>query len=380
MPVIVLEHGPGGLPALFTAPHTLFQAWEPAEVRPALAAAEAARAAGQWVAGTIAYEAGHALEPHLQASLKPGRREPLVCLAAFDAPADPAPVFQRAAMEGRDAALAEISPTIDRSTYAAAFDRVKAYIAAGDCYQINLTFPLSSRLSGASALGLYGALRAGQAVGYGAFVDLPGAPVVVSRSPELFFRVQDGIIESRPMKGTRPRSDDPVEDAAIAAALRANAKDRAENLMIVDLLRNDIARMSVVGSVKVPELYAVESFATVHQMSSRVQGRLLAGAGLVEVMEALFPCGSVTGAPKIRAMQIIAEVEPHPRGVYCGAIGWAGPNGAQAWNVGIRTLRLFGDEVLLNVGGGVVHDSTEAGEWEEALWKARYAQRLVRRG
>jgi para-aminobenzoate synthetase component 1 len=171
-----------------------------------------------------------------------------------------------------------------------------------------------------------------------------------------------------------------VEDAAIAAALRANAKDRAENLMIVDLLRNDIARMSVVGSVKVPELYAVESFATVHQMSSRVQGRLLAGAGLVEVMEALFPCGSVTGAPKIRAMQIIAEVEPHPRGVYCGAIGWAGPNGAQAWNVGIRTLRLFGDEVLLNVGGGVVHDSTEAGEWEEALWKARYAQRLVRRG
>jgi para-aminobenzoate synthetase component 1 len=358
----------------------LFQAWEPAEVRPALAAAEAARAAGHWVAGTIAYEAGHALESRLQASLKPDRREPLVCLAALDAPADPAPVFQRAAMEGRDAALAEICPVVDRSAYAAAFARVKAYIAAGDCYQINLTFPLSSRLSGASPLGLYGALRAGQAVGYGAFVDLPGAPVVVSRSPELFFSVKDGIIESRPMKGTRPRSDDPVEDAAIAAALRANAKDRAENLMIVDLLRNDIARMSVVGSVKVPELYAVESFATVHQMSSRVQGRLLAGAGLVEVMEALFPCGSVTGAPKIRAMQIIAEVEPHPRGVYCGAIGWAGPDGTQAWNVGIRTLRLFGEEVLLNVGGGVVHDSTEAGEWEEALWKARYAQRLVRRG
>jgi para-aminobenzoate synthetase component 1 len=115
-------------------------------------------------------------------------------------------------------------------------------------------------------------------------------------------------------------------------------------------------------------------------MSSRVQGRLLAGAGLPEVMGALFPCGSVTGAPKIRAMEIIAEVEPHPRGVYCGAIGWAGPDGAQCWNVGIRTLRLFGDEVLLNVGGGVVHDSTESGEWEEALWKARYAQALVTRG
>lgn len=379
-PVIILEHGPGGRPALFTAPRALFHAWQPEEVRPALAAAEAARAAGLWVAGTIAYEAGHALEPRLHSSLKPDRREPLVCLAAFAAPADPAASLTRADHEGRDAVLADLRPAISRSAYGAAFHRIKEYIAAGDCYQINLTFPIASRLSGASPLGLYGALRAGQGVGYGAYVDLEGAPVVVSRSPELFFRVMDGIIESRPMKGTRPRSDDPVEDAAIAAALRANAKDRAENLMIVDLLRNDIARMSLVGSVKVPELFAVESFATVHQMSSRVQGRLLAGAGLVEVMEALFPCGSVTGAPKIRAMQIIAEVEPQPRGVYCGAIGWAGPDGTQAWNVGIRTLRLFGDEVLLNVGGGVVYDSTEAGEWEEALWKARYAARLVRQG
>lgn len=376
--VIVLEHGPGGLPTLFDAPLRLFQAWHPDEVRPALVAAEEARASGLWIAGTISYDAGHALEARLHDSLKSVRREPLVCLAAFDAIKDPADVFARAAVEGAGARLDELQPQITREAYSSAFARVKDYIAAGDCYQINLTFPLASRLHGQSSLGLYGALRAGQAVGYGAYLDLGVGPVVVSRSPELFFSVQDGVIESRPMKGTRPRSDDPVEDAAIAAALRADEKDRAENLMIVDLLRNDISRMSAVGSVKVPELYAVESYATVHQMSSRVQGRLLAGAGLPEVMEALFPCGSVTGAPKIRAMQIIAEVEPFSRGVYCGAIGWAGPNGAQAWNVGIRTLRLFGDEVLLNVGGGVVHDSTDAGEWEEALWKARYAARLVR--
>ncbi len=378
--VIILEHGPGGKAALFSRPVSVFAAWRAEEVRPALEAAEAARARGLWVAGSVGYEAGYALEPAL-ADLMPGaQREPLVALAAFAAVDDPAAVFAQAAEAGRGAALAPLVPQISRAAYGAAFAQVKAYIAAGDCYQINLTFPMSSHLSGASALGLYGALRAGQAVGYGGFIDIGVGPVVVSRSPELFFRVEGGVIESRPMKGTAPRSDDPVEDAMLKASLRASDKVRAENLMIVDLLRNDIARMSAVGSVKVPELYAVESFATVHQMSSRVQGRLLEGAGLAQVMTALFPCGSVTGAPKIRAMQIIREVEPHPRGVYCGAIGWAGPDGAQGWNVGIRTIRLFGDEVLLNVGGGVVHDSTEAGEWEEALWKARYAERLVRRG
>ena len=378
--MIILEHGPGGKPALFARPSAVFVAWEAAEVGSALAAAEAARAAGHWVAGSIAYEAGHVLEPKLTASLKGARREPLVALAAFDAPEDAGAVLAEAREAGRGARLTPLEPQVTQADYARAFAAVKAYIAAGDCYQINLTFPMASRLSGATALGLYGDLRAGQAVGFGAFVDIGVGPVIVSRSPELFFRVEGGVIESRPMKGTAPRSDDPVEDAMLAAELRASEKVRAENLMIVDLLRNDIARMSAVGSVKVPELYHVESFATVHQMSSRVQGRLLAGAGLPEVMAALFPCGSVTGAPKIRAMQIIAEVEPHPRGVYCGAIGWAGPDGAQCWNVGIRTLRLFGDEVLLNVGGGVVHDSTESGEWEEALWKARYAQALVSRG
>ena len=176
------------------------------------------------------------------------------------------------------------------------------------------------------------------------------------------------------MKGTAPRHPDPVEDRAIASALAASGKDRAENLMIVDLLRNDIARIAKTGTVKVPELYAIETYATVHQMSSRVIGQLAKPAALTDVMAALFPCGSITGAPKIRAMQIIAEVEPTPRGLYCGAMGWMGPDGCANFNVGIRTLRLFKDKsVHLNVGGGIVYDSTASGEYEEALWKARFA-------
>ncbi|MFN4156516.1 MAG: aminodeoxychorismate synthase component I [Paracoccaceae bacterium] len=379
--MIVIEHGPGGRAVAFSRAVRLFVAHEPDEVAMALAAAEDARQRGAWIAGYIAYEAGYALEPRIAGRMPEGRRGPLVCLAAFNGPGDAGAVLSAASEEGRGVRLEALVPCVTREAYGAAFARVQGYIAAGDCYQINLTFPLASRLSGGSALGLYGALRAGQPVGYGAFVDLGVGPVVVSRSPELFFRVSGGVIESRPMKGTAPRSDDPVEDAGLAAALQASEKDRAENLMIVDLLRNDIARMAVVGSVKVPELFAVESFATVHQMSSRVQGRLLPGAGLPGLMAALFPCGSVTGAPKIRAMEIIADVEAEPRGVYCGAVGWASPSGDQGWSVAIRTARVWPDgEVRLNVGGGVVFDSTEGGEWEEALWKARFATRLTRRG
>ena len=377
--MIVLEQGPGGQPVRFEAPRAMFVAKAVDEVMPALQAAEAARAAGAWIAGYIAYEAGYAMEPRL--ARLPVGEGPLVCLAAFDGPQDAGAVLAQAAAEASAVQLAEPVPRVSRAAYGEAFARVKAYIGAGDCYQVNLTFPMESRLKAGTALGLYGALRARQAVGFGAFMDMGVGPVILSRSPELFFRVEGGMIESRPMKGTAPRGQDPVEDAFLAAELRASIKAQAENLMIVDLLRNDIARMSEVGSVKVPELFAVESFATVHQMSSRVQGRLLPGAGLDGVMAALFPCGSITGAPKIRAMQIIAEVEGEARGVYCGALGWAAPDGPQCWSVGIRTLRLWPDgEVRLNVGGGVVYDSTDEGEWEEALWKARYARGLSSRG
>lgn len=379
--MILFEHGPGGGAALFAAPREVILAHRADEVRSALLRADAARAGGAWVAGYVAYEAGYALEPKL-VRLMPARRPgPLVALAVFDGPQDAAPVLARAAEEAGVARLSRLRRGITRAGYGAAFAKVADYIAAGDCYQINLTFPLSARLEAGTALGLFGALRARQSVGYGVFCDLGVGPVVMSRSPELFFRVQDGVISARPMKGTAPRDPDPVRDAALAAELAVSEKARAENLMIVDLLRNDIARISEVGSVKVPELYAVEPFATVHQMSSTVTGRLVAGADLAGLMAALFPCGSITGAPKIRAMEIIREVEGRARGVYCGAMGWMAPGGDAVWNVAIRTLSLFpGGRVALNVGGGVVHDSTAAGEWEEALWKARYAEGLATPG
>jgi para-aminobenzoate synthetase component 1 len=239
---------------------------------------------------------------------------------------------------------------------------------------------MQSHLRAGTALGLYGALRARQSVGYGAFADLgAGVPVLISRSPELFVRTDaNGRIESRPMKGTAPRDPDPVRDAELAEDLRGSEKGRAENLMIVDLLRNDIARIAKVGSVKVPALFAVESYATLHQMISRVVGDLVEPPSMTGLMGALFPCGSITGAPKIRAMEIIRQVELMPRGAYCGAIGWMAPDGESCFSVAIRTLTLALDGgIVLNVGGGVVQDSTCDGEWEEAHWKARYVTGLM---
>lgn len=379
--VILIEDGPFGQPVLFEGAEALIVAWDAQDVAPALARLDAARAQGNWVAGYISYEAGYALEPKL-AGLMPARDDarPLLVFGVFAGPGDAGAVVAEAAAQARGVAVAALEPAISRAQYGAAMDRVMGYIAAGDCYQINLTFPLRTRLLQGSALGLYGALRARQAVGHGAYLDMGVGPVLVSRSPELFLRTNaTGRIEARPMKGTAPRDADPVRDAELAEALRASAKDQAENLMIVDLLRNDISRVARVGSVKVPELFAVEHYATVHQMVSRVVGQLVEAPSMAGLMPALFPCGSITGAPKIRAMQIIHEVEAFARGIYCGAIGWMAPDGASAFNVAIRTLSVFDEgRIELNVGGGVVQDSTADGEWEEALWKARYMQGLAR--
>jgi para-aminobenzoate synthetase component 1 len=378
--VILLEHGPTGAPVVFAAPSRVIVAHRAAEVAPALAAAERARAKGAWIAGSIAYEAGFALEPKL-ARLMPRRRPgPLVALGIFDAPGAADAVLAQAAEEGRTTAMTAPEPAIGRRAYGNAARKVFDYIAAGDCYQVNLTFPMAARLLSGTPLGLYGALRRTGAVGHGAYVDLGEGPVIVSRSPELFFRLEaGGRIIARPMKGTAPRDPDPARDAAIAAALQASVKDRAENLMIVDLLRNDIARIARIGSVKVPALFAMERYSTVHQMTSTVEGQLEAPPSLPSLMEALFPCGSVTGAPKIRAMEIIREVEPAPRGVYCGAIGWMSPDGRADFSVAIRTLAVTGDRIVMNVGGGLTHGSTADGEWEEALWKARFVKAAVSR-
>ena len=377
--MILVEHGPDGVPALFGTPRAVIAAWRPGEVRPALARAEAARARGAWIAGYVAYEAGYALEPKLSHLMPRKRPGPLLALGVFDRPEPAAPVLARADAEGRATTMTAPEPMVSRRAYGNAAQKVFDWIAAGDCYQVNLTFPMSARLVKGTPLGLYGAFRRTGVVGHGAFVDLGVGPVVVSRSPELFFRVEAGKIVTRPMKGTRPRGKDAAEDRTIIAELLAAEKDRAENLMIVDLLRNDISRLAKVGTVKVPALYAIESYSTVHQMTSTVEGQLAGPPDLAALMTALFPCGSVTGAPKIRAMEIIRAVEPRARGVYCGAVGWMSPDGTADFSVAIRTLSVSGTEIVMNVGGGLTHGSTADGEWEEALWKARFVKAAVSR-
>jgi para-aminobenzoate synthetase component 1 len=361
--------GPDGGPARFEAPLGQIVARRADEVPGALAALDDALGAGRWLAGFASFELGLVLEPRLAPRLPTARRQPLLAFGVFDEPHPARPVAP-------GGSLTALTPLWSPERYRTAFDRVAEYIRAGDIYQANLTFPLHGRWAGDPAA-IAAALAARQPVGEAALVRLAGANIL-SRSPELFFALDGGGgIETRPMKGTAPRLADPDADAAARAALARSPKDRAENLMIVDLLRNDIGRIAEIGSVEVPSLFAVESYATVHQMVSRVTGRLRPGTGLAQLFAALFPCGSVTGAPKVRAMEILHDLEAAPREVYCGTIGWAAPDGRARFNVAIRTLALYaGGEAVLNVGGGVVADSTAAAEYEEALWKARFATTL----
>lgn len=366
---IRFDQGPKGAATCFDQPLRVIRADGAEEVPAALAALDAARAAGHWLAGYASYELGYALEPKLAGRMPDGRRLPLICFGVYDAP-----VQRHAPAAPGEAGLEGISPRWSYERYAEAFTQVNRNIGKGDIYQANLTFPIDAEAFGTSEE-LYAALQARQAVGHGVLVEQDGLPDLLSRSPELFFRTDaEGMIETRPMKGTQPRSEDPVEDARRRNFLRQDEKNRAENLMIVDLLRNDISRVAQTGSVHVPELFAVESYATVHQMVSLVRAKLRPDAGLADIFAALFPCGSITGAPKIRAMEILAELEPWARDIYCGTIGWAAPDGSSEFNVAIRTLMLGEGRATLNVGGGVVWDSTAESEYEEALWKARFAR------
>ncbi len=369
---VLFDGGPLDGGTAFIAPRALIRADTAAEVAPAFAAMEAARAAGRWLAGYASYELGYALTDRLAPLMPAGQRVPLLDFGVFDTPQPLRPDPR----EGRPFSLSAFVPGWDFARYRAAFDTVHAFIGAGDIYQANLTFPLTAQMTG-DPRALYAALRARQPVPHGAFVDL-GGPLLLSRSPELFFRTDAaGRIEARPMKGTQPRDPDPARDAARRDWLAADPKNRAENLMIVDLLRNDLSRIARVGSVRVPDLFRVETYASVHQMTSRITADLGGRCPVADLFGALFPCGSITGAPKIRAMEILRTLEPAPRGAYCGAIGWMAPDGASTFSVAIRTLVLPGDGTArLNVGGGVVHDSTAAAEYEEALWKTRFAPPL----
>ncbi|PTV96653.1 para-aminobenzoate synthetase component 1 [Rhodobacter aestuarii] len=366
-PRFEFDRGPEGTGLHLTRPVSVIRADHPQEMAQAFAEIAAARAAGKWLAGMLSYELGYLFSPKLEPLLPPNRTLPLMLFGVYDAP-------ELAVPETEPSAEApQFTPVISQHAYQQAFDRVQAYIAAGDTYQINLTFPQTAPYAG-DPRALYARLKAVQPVGHGVLVEA-GDFALLSRSPELFFAIDAARQATvRPMKGTVARGANPQADQAAAAWLQGSEKNRAENLMIVDLLRNDLSRISKVGSVRVPALYDIESYTTVHQMTSTVTAQLLEGVDFQQICAALFPCGSVTGAPKIRAMQIIHELETAPRGAYCGAIGWIAPDGAMEFNVAIRTIELRDGVATLNVGGGLVHDSEGASEWAEALSKAAFVR------
>jgi para-aminobenzoate synthetase/4-amino-4-deoxychorismate lyase len=375
-PFVLLDDSltPGGRCLLFEKPVEVVRCDEPDQAEAALARVAAAGGRGLYAAGFMSYELGYLMEDKLAGLLPRDRRSALLWFGLFDTPREmdhaAAGKWVRARAKG-GYRLDGLSLSVDQAGYLTAARRVKDYIAAGDVYQINLTFKYEFDFSG-DPFALYGDLRHRQRVAHGALIAAPGFSVV-SLSPELFLRVHDGRAEARPMKGTAPRAADPAADAALAAWLKADEKSRAENLMIVDLLRNDLGRVAEIGSVEVSDLFTVESYPTVHQMTSGITARLRPGVGLPELARGLFPCGSVTGAPKVRAMEIIRELELAPRGVYTGAIGYLAPGGEAAFNVAIRTLVLDAEgRGEMGVGSGIVQDSDPEAEFEECLLKARF--------
>lgn len=378
---------------LYRDPVALVVAREAAEVGPALDRLDELRAAGKYLAGYIAYEVSYALEARL-APLLESRADagPLLWFGAFDAFEEFAPGALPPAWPQSGASIGPLEPAISPGRYLTAFERLQEAIRAGDIYQANLTFPLLARTRG-DPRALYAAIRANAAAGYGGVV-FDGSDWLLSFSPELFVAHEGERIRVKPMKGTRPRGRNKAEDTKLRDELANSAKDRAENLMIVDLLRNDLSRIAVPGSVRVDALYKVESYPRIHQMVSEVRAQLRPETGVADMLRALFPCGSITGAPKIRAMELIAQVERDARGPYCGAIGRIDPPqasekgdnplGEAAFNVAIRTLRVAMSEngpsgngwgrAVAGVGSAVVADSEGLAEWRECLVKGDFVR------
>ncbi len=368
---------------LYADPRQTFVARRAEEVSGALEAADAARReTGGHLAGYLAYEAGLALEPRLLplADARSGAAGPLLWLGLFDAveeiPAVDVPAWLETRAKGT-ASLGPLTPQLSTGGYEAAFARLQEAIRAGDIYQANLTYQLAGSYRG-DPLALYAALRPAARAGYGG-VMFDGSHWLLSLSPELFVSLKGDQAKAKPMKGTRPRSADPGTDRAFAQELATSEKDRAENLMIVDLLRNDLSRVAEPGSVDVSGLFDVETYPTVHTMVSTVRARLQPGKSAADLIRAIFPCGSITGAPKIRAMELIDEIERDARGPYCGALGRIDPNGDAAFNVAIRTLRLTPVEnnqgsAVLGVGSAIVADSEAMTERHESEIKAGFAR------
>ena len=339
-------------------------------------AIEAASAQGEWVALAVDYSLGACFDPSM-GNLCSGRATLRACVFGQGKVLDK--IGQKAFLEERLADLpehqrvagvAEIKPSLDEACYADKVEQIRQWITDGDCYQINLTFPLEGNIYG-HPLALYASLRSRQPVRYGAFIAVP-EETFLSFSPELFFERVEGRVVARPMKGTAPRGATPEEDEANRLVLRTSEKERAENIMIVDLLRNDLGRLASSGSVRVDALCETEAYPTLWQMVSSLSADL-PGMKLIDLFRSLFPCGSITGAPKIRAMQRIAELESSSRGLYTGSMGWFAPGGNCRFNVAIRTLEIkTKGRIRLGVGSGIVIDANPAREYAECLLKADF--------
>ncbi len=359
-------------------PVGVIEARRPSEVTGALDAAGSAAARGLWAAGFVAYEAAPGLDPELSVRVRPPddpfAELPLAWFALFERKEDLTPL-EPGRLDPSGSAGSPWRPSVDRATYDAAVERIRELIAAGHTYQVNHTIRLRAMIQG-DERGFYRDLCLAQRGGYAAFLDL-GRFRVLSASPELFFRIDGDRITTKPMKGTAPRGRWPAEDEEIAARLVASSKDRAENAMIVDLLRNDLGRICRTGSVEVERMLEAERFETVWQLTSTIEGDLRPEITLLDTFRALFPSGSVTGAPKVRTTRIIADLEDSARGPYCGAIGYLAPSGSGEpranFNVAIRTVVLDTQTrtAEYGVGGGITHDSSASGEYEEIVAKAR---------
>jgi para-aminobenzoate synthetase/4-amino-4-deoxychorismate lyase len=383
---------PGAAPQrlAFGAPRERLVAHSHAEVAPLLARVHALAHAGAWAVGYLRYEAAAAFDAAL-ATQPPVQDDdlPLAAFAIHDAPLpadDPAAAGAWQPAPGRTATVRWTAGP-GRAWFDDAIAAIHRAIAAGEVYQVNCTAPLEGVMQG-DALALFAALRRAQPNAYAAYLDVRAlvqaagdpaddapASAILSVSPELFFDWRAGRILARPMKGTAARGATAVEDALQAERLHASPKERAENLMIVDLLRNDLSRVAEPFSVQVPQLFHTEAWPTVWQMSSDVVARTRAGVTLADVFGALFPCGSVTGAPKVQAMRLIERLETAPRGVYCGAIGVVRPGGDATFNVPIRTVVVRGAAVRCGIGSGITADATAAGEWDEWRHKRAFVDR-----
>jgi para-aminobenzoate synthetase/4-amino-4-deoxychorismate lyase len=374
---VLLDNSTGrGAPSLlFSEPVEIVSAVSPEEVPQALERLEAGTAAGLYAAGFFAYELGYVLEPKIRDLLPEGRSVPLLWFGLYRAPREMSEreVDHWLATHTRSGSYQFTSVTCawDQAEYETRFAAVQDKIRAGDIYQLNLTFKARFRLEG-SPLTFYRDMRQRQRVAYAGIVDT-GEVTVLSASPELFVEKHGQVVSTRPMKGTAPRAGTPEADADQRRVLASDVKQRAENLMIVDLMRNDLGRIAEVGSVEVTDLFTVETFRTLHQMTSGVRATLQDGVGLADLIRAIFPPGSVIGAPKIRAMELIRDYETEPRGVYCGAIGHITPHGGALFNVAIRTPVIFrGGQGEMGIGSGVVYDSVGAREYAECLLKMKF--------